>query len=363
MLEAGCDLHFDLTQLAVMFLSGIIGNLRTFFKLIRDADRFFSTDQVDAVVLIDYPGFNWWIARKAKKNGVPVFYYGVPQMWAWAPWRIGKVRKFVDHVICKLPFEKKWFEERGCDAFYVGHPYYDQLNSQTYDQQFIEENQSASTHTVLLLPGSRKIELDRNLNTLVSVVKKTVSEHVNVRFVIGCLNEEHRTQARREFELAGVDCEIFANRTQELMRIADSCVACSGSVSLELLHHRLPTVIVYRLSVVIYLLLPVLLKCRFITLTNLMMTHEIRKKNWWPYDPDAEGAEPVLMPEYIYWWDCSDAVANQILNWINSDSQRESKVVESDAVARRFAIPGATARAADYILSRIGAGAVSRAAA
>ena len=93
MADAGCHLLYDLTQLAVMFLAGALRNLKKFLGLIREADRYFASHRVDAVVLIDFSGFNWWMARKAKKHGIPVFYYGVPQMWAWAPWRIGKLRR------------------------------------------------------------------------------------------------------------------------------------------------------------------------------------------------------------------------------------------------------------------------------
>lgn len=354
MAEAGCQLHYDLTRLAVMFLAGAIWNLRTFFKLIARADDYFAHHAVDAVVLIDYPGFNWWIARKAKARGIPVFYYGVPQMWAWGSWRISKVRKFVDHVICKLPFEKSWFEARGCDATYVGHPYFDQLNSQVCDQDFLQMQQDSSRPTVLLLPGSRGIELKRNLKTLFSVAANIRTKHPQTRVVMGCLNVSHQSIAVRAREKAGVDCEIFSGRTQELMELASVCVACSGSVSLELLHHRLPTIIVYRVGLGIFLLQLFALRCKFISLPNLMMTDDIRKQQWLPYDPDAPNAEPVLMPEYLTWRDCSAKVSVRLLDWLESESKRQRVADGLDRLADQYAIPGATARAAEFILSRIG---------
>ena len=121
---AGHDLLEDLTQLAVMWIVQAVLNVDKFWKLLRRADEYLEHERPDAVVLIDYPGFNWWIARKAKKHGIPVFYYGAPQMWAWGGWRIRKMRRLVDHVLCKLPFEANWYQERGCNAHYVGHPYF-----------------------------------------------------------------------------------------------------------------------------------------------------------------------------------------------------------------------------------------------
>ena len=99
----------------------------------QQADEYFRQERPDAVVLIDYPGFNWWIARQAKKHGIPVIYYGAPQMWAWGAWRIRKMRRLVDHVLCTLPFEADWYRERGCAAVYMGHPYFDHLTKQVVD--------------------------------------------------------------------------------------------------------------------------------------------------------------------------------------------------------------------------------------
>ncbi len=105
MAAAGCDLHCDLTALAVMWFLRVLLNLHKFLDLASRADRYFRHQRPDAVVLIDYPGFNWWIAKRAKAHGIPVFYYTPPQIWAWGSWRVKKMRRFVDHVLCSLPFE------------------------------------------------------------------------------------------------------------------------------------------------------------------------------------------------------------------------------------------------------------------
>lgn len=361
MAEAGCQLHFDLTTLAVMFLAGAIKNLRTFFKLIADAENYFATHRVDAVVLIDYPGFNWWIARKAKKHNIPVFYYGVPQMWAWAPWRIRKIRKFVDFVICKLPFEPKWFAERNCNAFYVGHPYFDQLNAHVHDDQFIHSQSAEKTPLVLLLPGSRNLEVDKNLDTLLNAAKKVQAEIPAARIVVGCFSEPHQQIAQAKCENTKI--ATFVSKTPELMQMADACIACSGSVSLELLHYRVPSVIVYRIGLVKYAMQAILIRCKFITLPNLMATQSIERTGWSPYDPDAEGAEEVLMPEYLTWKDCSDKAAAHVIRWLRSKSEHLSKTKALDRLAKEYAKPGATIRAADYIIAKLGSEASNSSAA
>ena len=131
MAAAGCRLHADLTALAVMWFARAIANLHLFWGLVSRADRWFRHHRPDAVVLVDYPGFNWWIARRAKVHGIPVFYYMPPQIWAWATWRAGKMRRLVDHVLCGLPFEEPWLKERGCNATLVGHPFFDEVRRPT----------------------------------------------------------------------------------------------------------------------------------------------------------------------------------------------------------------------------------------
>ena len=155
MQAAGCESLFDLTLLPVMFIAAALWNIRTFLRRLREADQYFAKNRVDAVVLIDYPGFNWCVARRAGKHGIPVFYYGVPQMWAWAPWRIKKLRRLVDHVLCKLPFEPAWFQERNVQANYVGHPFYDEVVRQKVDCDFVERMADPKSPLLLLLPGSQ----------------------------------------------------------------------------------------------------------------------------------------------------------------------------------------------------------------
>ncbi len=144
MAAAGCTLHADLTVLAVMWFLRALLNLHKFLALASRADRYFRHERPDAVVLIDYPGFNWWIARRAKAHGIPVFYYCPPQIWAWGSWRIKKMRRSVDHVLCALPFEATWFRQQGCRATFVGHPFFDEVRRQALDESVIAAQRQQS---------------------------------------------------------------------------------------------------------------------------------------------------------------------------------------------------------------------------
>lgn len=353
MQAAGCDLHFDLTSLAVMFLASVLKNIRLFFRLIAQADRYFENYQVDAVVLIDYAGFNWWIARKAKKHGIPVFFYGVPQVWAWAPWRIRKIRKLVDHVLCKLPFEAPWFKQRNCHATYVGHPYFDQLAHQEYDTDFIKALVRGNKRLIALLPGSRNQEVKSVLPILLDTAKITLREDDTCRFAIAFFNEEQRQDSSKLIAESKVPVEVYVGRTPELMQAAYACVACSGSVSLELLYYRKPTVIVFKVRRWVMVAQAFLLRIKFITLVNLIAAKEIRRQNFRLYDPDDPNAEPCVMPEYLTAGDPSEKVAWRVLRWLGDVQSHSENVAELDRLAVRYAQPGATSRAADYLLAEL----------
>ncbi len=368
MAAAGCELHFELTTMAVMFLEAL-KNIRFFFRLIAQADDYFAKNDIDAVVLIDYPGFNWWIAKKAKQRQIPVFYYGVPQMWAWAPWRVRKIRKYVDHVLCKLPFEVDWFAARNCKATYVGHPYFDQLQSQQYDQQFIagltrasqdaqdtedaQDNDGKHTRLLALLPGSRDQEVRSVLPLLLSAAEKTVKQVQDCGVVVACYNQKQQAMAQEMIRERGLAYPTFVERTPELMVAADVCLACSGSVSLELLHHRKPTIILFKVKRWLMAAQAILMRCKYITLVNLIAAGDIERTSWRPYDPDAVDAQEAVMPEYLTTGDPSDKVAARTVALLSDESLRQENIDRLDELARQYAIPGATDRAADYILEKI----------
>lgn len=351
MAEAGCEIHYDLTTMAVMFFAEVIKNLRFFFRLVDQANQYFEQNQVDAVVLIDYPGFNWWIAKKAKQNDIPVFYYGVPQMWAFNQRRVRKLRRLVDHSLCKLPFEVDWFAKRNCHATYVGHPYFDQIQHQTYDADFIASLDDGRK-LVTLLPGSRNQEVKNVLPILLDAGEQTAKQVGDCRIVIACFNERQKQVAQAMVDEKGLDFEVHVGRTPELMKQAHCCLACSGSVSMELLHHRKPTVIVYKIKPLFLFAARFLFRCKYITLVNLIATDDIRKTTWSPYDPDAEGVERAVMPEYLTSGNPASGVAGWLQRWLTNEKEYQEKVAEMDTLAKLYAKPGATTRAADYILEQ-----------
>ena len=353
MREAGCELQFELTTLAVMGLLKVLPLLYKFWTLYRETGRYFDQEKVDAVVLIDFPGFNWWVAKAARARGIPVYYYGAPQMWAWASWRIRKIKRLVDVALCKLPFEARWYQDRGMRAVYVGHPFYDEIAQQQVDENFVAELKDGPP-LILLLPGSRDQEVQRNLQTLLQAAADTAESCPETRFALSCLHPRHADQCREMIRQQNLPrIEVYSGRTGDLMRVATGCVACSGSVSLELMYNVVPTVIVYRISRITLLMTKLLVKVRYITLVNLLWTSRIEKDSRQIFDPDAEGSEPVPFPEYVTTDNSGPRCARHLIRWLRHPEALENQRQKIRDLKERVAELGASGRGAEIILDLI----------
>jgi len=350
MQEAGCQLHADLTQLAVMWFARVLINLHKFLELGSRADRYFRHHRPDAVVLVDYPGFNWWIARRAKAHKIPVFYYAPPQIWAWAQWRIKKMRRFVDHVLCALPFEQTWFHDQGCNAVFVGHPFFDEIPSQPLDQAFLEQWRGRPGPLVTILPGSRGQEVTGNLSWLLKAAQAVHAAVPEARFAVASFRQHQADYARQAIAGLNLPIEVHCGKTPELIRLADCCMAVSGSVSLELLYHCKPTVVLYWISRFAYFVQAWFRKVKYITLVNLLTTDQLHPKDVTPYDPSQPDADRVLFPEYLTCEDKSQQIAKHCIDWIRNPEERQAKVARLAELKETVAHGGASRRAAEYIL-------------
>ncbi|MDH3716686.1 MAG: lipid-A-disaccharide synthase [Planctomycetota bacterium] len=357
MAAAGCQLHEDLTQLAVMWFARVLLNLHRFWGLVSNADRYFRHQRPDAVVLIDYPGMNWWIARRAKAHGIPVFYYGTPQMWAWAGWRVKKMRRLVDHVLCKLPFEPAWYRQRGCRATFVGHPYFDEMRQTSLDWSFLDQQRQYGGRLITILPGSRTQEVVKNLPSFLSAARRVHDAVPDVRFAVASFSPRQAAMARHLVDKSNLPVEVHQGRTPELIHLAHSCLACSGSVSLELLYHEKPTVIQYRVTPAFFLFVRLFrrllqLKAKYITLVNMLADEPFAARPW-AIDPRSAEAHKAVFPEFPTCTDKSEWLAHYLVEWLTDPSAYERRVEQLRQIKAEVANSGASGTAARYILRHL----------
>jgi lipid-A-disaccharide synthase len=283
-------------------------------------------------VLIDYPGFNWWIARRAHFHGIPVFYFVPPQLWGWAGWRVKKMRRFVDHVLCNLPFETDWYQKRGVPAHYVGHPYFDELPRQRLDPDFADEQRTRGGEIVGILPGSRTQEIVRNLSTLMRSAAIIHRRRPEARFLVACFRSHHQQMVN---EYLGrhppLPIETHVGRTPEIIELSRACTAVSGSVSLELLYRGKPSVMLYRIGRLDLKVGLFFKTSKYISLVNLLADRE-------------------LFPEFLTDRCEATAMAGHVLRWLEEPQAYDEMRAELATLCEHVARPGACERAAGFIL-------------
>jgi lipid-A-disaccharide synthase len=330
MRAAGCDVLYPLADHAIMGLSGIARALPGMFRLRRQMTEWITTHRPDAVVLIDYPGFHWWLAHRAKQLGVPVVSFVPPQIWSWASHRVRKVRAYFDQVLCSLPFEEPWYRERGVAARYVGHPYFDELTNQQCDAAFLAGQRQRPGPRVALLPGSRHGEIERNLETLVNAARRVHAARPDVRFLFACFKGDHRRWVLNRLAGEELPVEVYVGRTAEIIHLADACAAVSGSVGLELLYHGTPSAVVYRVNPLYRAISRAVLNVPYISLVNLLAGRE-------------------LFPEFLTSHEPSIEVAGRLLGWLNDPAAVAKLRGELAELRERVGQPGACRRAAEAI--------------
>jgi lipid-A-disaccharide synthase len=336
MQAAGARLLYPLTELAVMGLRRVLRHLRTFFQLADEAERYFRQQRPDALILIDYPGFNFPLAQRAHAAGIPVYYFVPPQLWAWRRGRVRQLRKWCSGVLSALPFEDDWFRSHKVPTHYVGHPFFDELASQQLDTGFIAEQRGRGGRVVGLLPGSRNQEVAANAEMMLAAAEKIRRAQPNTRFLVAAFSERHAAAVRQLLSrrTSHLPVEVHVGRTPEIMSLADAAIAVSGSVTLELMYHGTPTVVVYRMKPLSLWLARRLVKLPYFTLVNLLAGEEV-------------------FPEIATSRDESDRIAAHVGNWLADPAERNRVSTHLLALRERIAVPGACERAAAYLSAAI----------
>jgi len=265
MQNAGATLVKHYRDLAFMGFVEVAKNIRTILQNISFCKRDILAFQPDALVLIDYPGFNLRIAKWAKAQGIPVVYYISPQLWAWHASRAYAISRDVDKLLVILPFEKAFFRQYGIDAEFVGHPLLDEISGLMPGNSIPNTNKPVSNQ-IALLPGSRKQEVSRILPRMLGVVDK----YPTYQFVIAgatSLPEEYYQPYLKKYP----NVRLVRGQTYEVLRQSTAALVKSGTSTLETALLDVPQVVCYAGNWLSYRIAKQLIKVKYISLVNLIM--------------------------------------------------------------------------------------------
>ena len=316
---AGVKLLATTTHQAKMGV-GAISEIKRIKRLVDMVGVWIKEHNPDVVVAVDSPAANWPVCRVAKKYGCKVVHLAAPQLWAWAPWRIKKMKKLSDHVMCLLPFEPDWFESRGMRATFIGHPALG-----TYETK--ELALPNGDPKIVLLPGSRKSEIIKNLPMQQAILRQISIDFPEVQAVIACRGED----VERVGPYAN-DLQIVADDLASVLEWADLALNVSGTVSLHVMRHATPMIGMYKTNVLSMLAAKIVLNTPCRLLPNLI-------------------AGKQIVPEFIPCGNITGKIAELAVELLHDEEAMEEMRRQLQKEAAVYAPHNPSREAAEIILS------------
>ena len=240
--ECGVETIGDPVSRSAMGFDGVLDSLPYYFGMIEDVAREFRSWRPDLYLPLDSPALHVPIAHVAKGYGIPVVHFVAPQYWGWAPWRVGGYRQAVDLALTILPFEKNWFERRGIAVRHVGHPLLDHLSSVP------TRDSNDESDALCILPGSRAKVIGRNLPWMLETLETFEARFPRAPVQVLQDTGEHREMIQGLIAQSKSRAQLVEGELHTNLRRARCAFSVSGTVLIDLLHHRLPTVVIYRLK-------------------------------------------------------------------------------------------------------------------
>ncbi len=331
---AGGRLIADYHALSVTGLTEALSVLPRSLAMLRTLTRTAREQQPHALVVIDFPDFNFRLMRFIKKQGIPVIYYVSPQLWAWRPGRIKLMKRSVDRVLPIFPFEAEIYQKEKIDVRFVGHPLIDLAKARMTRQAFLQKlNLDPSKRVLALLPGSRKNELERLAPVIARAVPAIAAQVPDLQFVIA--RAPNLSDGLFEpFGLSGVTLRIADVQTDDVLNACDAVVTASGTATVQTALHGKPMVVLYKLSPATYRLGRGLAKVDMYAMVNLIAGRRIV----------VELIQDDCTPE---------AVTSEAVRLLTDQPYRDEMIAALDAVRRALGGPGASDRAAEAILEMV----------
>jgi lipid-A-disaccharide synthase len=273
MRKAGAEIFIDYGELSVMGIIEVLFSLHKILRFLKISQQDIKKFNPDVLILVDYPGFNLRLAKWAKKEGIKVFYYISPKIWAWNTGRAKQIKANVDRMFSILPFEKEFYRQFNYEVDYIGNPVADAVYNFEPDDSFaVKAKLPVDRPIVALLPGSRKQELLNMLPIMQEICKKVPKYH----FVVAAIKD--MDQQLYEPFAKQPNASIVHESTYDLLQNANAAIVTSGTATLETALFEVPQVVIYRTSWLTYQIGKQLIKIPFVSLVNLIANKLVVKE-------------------------------------------------------------------------------------
>lgn len=333
MKEAGVRLREDYHDYAVMGITSVLKNLPHILHLLKVLEAFMKEERPDLLVLIDYPDFNWRLAKRAKSLGIPVFSYIPPSAWAWRKGRAKSCAHLAEELVAIFPHELPVYEAAGARISFVGNPLVDSVKPELPEDKAREEfGIRPEDHAVLLLPGSRAQEISLLLPVMLEGAKRVLRERPDAKFFLPAAEGVDESRLRSAVDASGLHVMITHEARYALMGLADAAVAASGTVVMEAALMGLPCVVLYRLAPLSYAIGKLLVHIRSFSLPNILL---------------GENFQPELLQDEV----TPEHIASALLPLFKGEKHRSVVTEKLQEACRRLGPPGAADRVAAKVLA------------
>jgi len=336
MAEAGVELFHEIGHTGVVGFWEVYKDIGRYRRIFKNLVALLEEKKPDAVVLIDYPGFNIRFARQAHRRGFRVIYYISPQVWAWGKRRIKKLERFVDRMVVIFEFEKIFYRPYRLKVDFVGHPLVDSLTSDLDSDEIRKRFGLEEGPIIGLLPGSRKSEMQKVLPILIRTAREISKQRPETSFLLPLASPELRPLAEKELEAESTPIRILEGQVQPVLAVADLAIMASGTVTLEGAAFSTPMIIVYKLSIFSWIIARLLIKIPYIGLVNVIAGRRI-------------------IPEFLQFKARPEQIAREALMILSRPEIRRTMIGHLERVREKLGRPGASARAARAVLNAAGA--------
>lgn len=331
MRQAGADIFYDIKDISVIGLFDVLKKLPKFLALKKVILQKITKENIGAIILVDFSGFNLRLAKSINKR-IPVIYYVSPQIWASRQGRIETIRKFIDKMIVLFKFEEEFYKKHGIDVDFVGHPLLDIVKPQGPRQNLLSQQGLSDVKlTISLLPGSRKSEVENILPVMLRAAALILKELPETQFLIAKSKNVDWPFYNKNIGLLKNNLRIIEGKTHDCLNASEFALVASGTATLETAILEKPFCIIYKMGILNYLLYRPQVKVPYIGMVNIV-------------------AGEKIVPEFIQFQALPERIAQEAVRILRAPQEKTRMVNKLRRIKTVLGEKGAPGRAAHIIL-------------